>query len=160
MKTFLIILTFLTLFSGCSKKNAFYEFKMNKDQELAVSSLKSSKIVSKDGDVTGVFSAVYLNEVYPETFHKDETFFIFLFTKKEEKIFDKNRPADTNLKVMLNSKLPIQVEELSQENRFSNLVGIKSDWNRYYIVTFEKADRADLVLDDANASSAILKFKK
>jgi hypothetical protein len=39
-------------------------------------------------------------------------------------------------------------------------VDIKSDWNRYYIVTFEKADKADLVLEDANASSSILKFKK
>lgn len=160
MKTFLIILTFLTLFSGCSKKNAFYEFKMDKEQELAISSLKSSKIVSKDGNVSGIFSAIYLNEVYPETFHNDETFFIFFFTKKEKKVFDQNKPSDTDLKVMLNSKLPIQVEELSQENRFSNLVDIKSDWNRYYIVTFEKTDKADLVLEDANASSSILKFKK
>jgi len=160
MKTFFIFLTFLTLFTGCSKKNAFYEFKMDKDQERSASSLQSSKIVSKDGEVNGFFSAIYLNEVYPETFNQNESFFIFFFTKEKREMYDPNKPTDTTLRVKLNSKLPIKIEELSQENKFSHLVDIKNDWNRYYIVTFEKADTINLVLDDDNASSAILKYKR
>lgn len=159
MKTFFIFLTFLTLFTGCSKKNAFYEFKMDKDQERSASSLQSSKIVSKGGEVSGVLSAIYLNEVYPETFNQDESFFIFVFTKEKKELYDPNKPTDTDLKVMLNSKLPIKIEELSQENKFSHLVDIKNDWNRYYIVTFEKADTINLIIEDANASSGILKYK-
>ncbi|MEK6658770.1 MAG: hypothetical protein AABY36_03705 [Campylobacterota bacterium] len=160
MKTFFIFLTFLTLFTGCSKKNAFYEFKMDKNQELSASSLQSSKIVSKDGEVSGIFSAIYLNEVYPETFNQDESFFIFLFSKEKKELYDQSKSTDTNLKVMLNSKLPIKIEELSQENKFSHLVDIKNDWNRYYIVTFEKADTINLVLEEGNASSSVLKYKK
>jgi len=159
MKFFLIILTFLTLFSGCSKKNAFYEFKMDKEQELGIANLKSSKIVSKNGDVIGVFSAIYLNNVYPETYKEDESFFIFIFTKEKKELYDTNKPTDTNLKIKLNSKLPIKIEELSQENRFSHLVDIKNNWNRYYIVTFEKANTINLILEDADASSGVLKYK-
>lgn len=159
MKTFFIFLTFLTLFTGCSKKNAFYKFKMDKDQELSASSLQSSKIVSKDGEVKGVFSAIYLNEVYPETFNQEESFFIFFFSKEKKELYDQSKSTDTNLKVMLNSKLPIKIEELSQANKFSHLVDIKNDWNRYYIVTFEKADTINLVFEDANASSGVLKYK-
>lgn len=160
MKFFLIILTFLTIFSGCSKKNAFYEFKMDKEQELALSSLKSSKIVSKNGEVSGIFSAIYLNDVYPETFNQDETFFIFFFTKEEKKISDTSENINGDLKVTLNAKMPVKVEKLSQENRFSELVDVKSSWNHYYIVTFEKAQKADLLFEDKNGSSNTLRFKK
>lgn len=160
MKFFLIILTLLTIFSGCSKKNAFSEFKMDKERETALSSLKSSKIVSKNGEVSGIFSAIYLNDVYPETFNQDETFFIFFFTKEEKKISDINENKNGNLKVTLNSKMAIKVEKLSQDNRFSNLVDVKSSWNHYYIITFKKADKADLVFEDEHGSSNTLRFKK
>ncbi len=160
MKTFLIFLTFLTLFTGCSKKNAFYEFKMDRDQEAGVSNLKSSKIISKDGEVSGVFSAIYLNEVYPETFSEGDSFFVFFFTKEEKELYDPDKPTDTDLKIMLNSNLPIKIEKLSNENRFSHLVETKNSWNRYYVVTFQKAHILNLELKDANTSSSILKYKK
>lgn len=160
MKTFLVILIFFTFFNGCSSKNAFYEFKMDKERELAISSLKSSKIVSKSGEVSGIFSAIYLNDVYPETFNQDEVFFIFFFTKEEKKISDGSENKNGDLKVTLNSKMPIKVEKLSQDNRFSDLVDVKSSWNHYYIVTFEKAQKADLVFEDQNGSSNTLRFKK
>lgn len=160
MKTFLIILTFLIFFTGCSKKNAFFEFKMNKIQELSVSSLQTSKITSKSGEVTGVFSAIYLNEIYPESFYGDEYFFVFFFIKDAKEMYDPKNPTDTDLRLKLNSKLPIKIQKLPEENRFSHLVDIKSDWNGYYIVAFEKADEIGLVLESGQSSSAVIKYKK
>jgi len=160
MKTFFIILTFLTLFTACSTKNAFSEFKMDKDQELSISSLKSSKIISKDGEVSGVFSAIYLNEIYPESFKGDEYFFVYLFTKDTKEMYDPQRPTQTDLKLKLNSKLPIKLQKLPQNNRFSHLVETKSSWNRYYLVSFEKVDEINLVLENGLSSSAVLKYQK
>lgn len=160
MKTFFIILTFLMLFTGCSKKNAFFEFKMDKVKELGISSLQSSKIISKNGEVGGVFSAVYLNEVYPEAYNQNEYFFVFLFTKEAKAMYNPNKPTESDLKLKLNSKLPVKIEELPENNRFSHLVDTKNNWNRYYIVAFEQSDIINLVLEDTNSSSTVLKYKK
>jgi len=160
MKTFFIILTFLTLFTACSSKNAFSEFKMDKDQELSISSLKSSKIISKNGEVSGVFSAIYLNEVYPKSFKGDEYFFVYLFTKDTKEMYDPLKPTQTDLRLKLNSKLPIKLQKLPQNNRFSHLVETKSNWNRYYLVSFKKADKINLVLENGLSSSAVLKYQK
>jgi hypothetical protein len=108
MKNFLILLTFLILFSGCSSRSAFYEFKMDRDQTLAVSNIKSSKLLSKDGSINGIFSAIYLNEVYPEKFNQNDAFFIFFFTKTEMKL-SINEPSKKELKVALGSKTPTKM---------------------------------------------------
>ncbi len=74
--TIFTIFTILILFSGCSRKDAFFGFDMEKDQELGASSLQSSKIVSKEGAISGIFSIIYLNEVYPKSFNQNEYFFV------------------------------------------------------------------------------------
>jgi hypothetical protein len=160
MKTFIIILTFLTLFGGCSTKNAFFGFDMDKEQELSASSLQSSKIVSKDGKISGIFSLIYLNEVYPETFNKNEHFFVFMFIKESKELYDPKNPKDIDMRLKLNSKLPLKVEKLPKENQFSKLVNTKNDWNQYYLVTFEQSDTINLTLDDNASSSRVIKYKK
>ncbi|PLY13557.1 MAG: hypothetical protein C0628_06105 [Sulfurimonas sp.] len=159
MKTFFIILTFLTLFTGCSRKNAFFEFNMDKDQELSATSIQSSKIVSRDGETQGVISVIYLNEIYPKLYNQNEYFFVFLFTKEAKEIYNPNKSADSNLKLKLNSKLPIEVEQLPEENKFSHLVNSKNNWNSYYLITFEKTDTINLLLEDNVSSSKILHYE-
>jgi len=160
MKTFFIFLIFLILFTGCSKKNAFFGFEMDKAQELCASSLQSSKIISKDGEVSGVFSAVYLNEVYPHAFYEEEYFFIFFYTKEDKELYDPKNPTDTDLILKLNSQLPVKIEKLPQQNQFSHLADIKNDWNHYYLVAFKKSSVLNLVLENSKSSSAVLKYKK
>lgn len=160
MKTFLIILTFFIFFTGCSSKNAFYQFKMDRAQELSASSLQTSKILSKDGEVSGIFSAIYLNEVYPQAFNEDEYFFVFLYIKETKEMYDPNNPTESDLRLKLNSKLPIKIEKLSEDNQFSHLVDIKSDWKQYYIVSFKQSGTLNLVLENGKSSSAVLKYNK
>ncbi|MBW6487579.1 hypothetical protein [Sulfurimonas sp.] len=160
MKTFFIFLTFLILFTGCSNKNAFFGFEMDKTQELCASSLQSSKIMSKEGEVSGVFSAVYLNEVYPKAFYGEEYFFVFFYTKENRELYDSKNPTDADLMIKLNSELPVKIEKLPQENQFSHLADIKNDWNHYYLIAFKKSGTLNLVLENGNSSSAVLKYKK
>lgn len=160
MKVFFIILIFSVFFTGCSRKNAFYEFKMSKAQELSISSIQSSKILSKDGKVNGLFSAIYLNEVYPEIYNEEEYFFVFFFTKDAKELYDQSNPIDGNLKLTLNSQLPDKIEKLPSDNNFSHLIDTKNNWNGYYLVTFKKADSISLVLQNDTLSSSVLKYKK
>jgi len=161
MKYFLLLLTFLVLFSGCSSKNAFSAFKMDRAKELSVSSLQSSKIVSKKSEVMGVFSSIYLNEVYPETFNGYEYFIILLYLKDTKELYNPNSDIQSDLKLTLNSKLPIKVEKLHKENQFSHLIDRKNDWTNSYIVAFEQAEYINLFLEDNQSSSAVvLKYKK
>lgn len=160
MRTIIIFLTFFILFTGCSSKNAFFGFEMDKTQELCASGMQSSKIVSKDGEISGVFSAIYLNDIYPHAFYGDEYFFVFFYTKEERELYDSKNPTDTDFVLKLNSQLPIKTEKLPQENQFSHLTDIKNDWNNYYLVAFRKSDMLNLVLQNGKSLSAVLKYKK
>lgn len=164
MKIFLIILTFLTIFTGCSSKDAFFGFDMDQAQKLSASSLQSSKIVSKNAEIKGTISTIYLNEVYPKSFNGHEYFYVFIFTKEPKKLYDPKEPSESDMKLKLNSELPIKVERLAAENRFSNLVDTKNEWNQYYLVAFNPSETIELVVEDfedSNSSStAAIKYKK
>lgn len=160
MKKISIFLIILLFFSGCSRKNAFDEFKMQKAQELSISSLQNSKILTKSGEINGIFSAIYLNEVYPEKFNGDEYFFIYFYTKDNNQMYNPKDDIETALKIKLNSKLPIKILKLPEENRFSHLVDIKNSWNKYYLIAFERSDSLNLTLENGEASSGVIKYKK
>ncbi|TKI69865.1 hypothetical protein FCU45_04440 [Sulfurimonas crateris] len=163
MKTFLTILTFLTIFSGCSSKDAFFGFDMDQSQKLSASSLQSSKIVSKNAEVKGTISVIYLNEVYPKSFNGHGYFYIFIFTKEPKKLYDPKEPSESDMKLKLNSELPIKVERLATENRFSHLVDTKNEWNQYYLVAFNPSETIELIVEDfedSNSVAAVIKYKK
>lgn len=158
---FIFTLVIITLFfSGCSHKNAFTNFNMNKDQELSTSSLQSSK-VRLGKKVEGVFSAIYLNEVYPNSFNQYEYFFIYLYLKDEKVMHNPNSLDDIELTVKLNGELPVKIKELPNENQFSKLTTSKSAWKKYYLVAFkEQKKKLNLVLESGRSSSAVLSYQK
>jgi len=164
MKTFLLIFTYLLIFTGCSSNNAFDLFKMNKDQERSVTSLQTTKILTKDGYVSGIFSAIYLNEVYPDSFNDNEYFFVYIYLKKEEQMYDPKKLIKTNLNLKLNGKAVVKLEKLPTKNKFSHLISTQSDWNTYYLVTFLTDKKRDLSLnlelESDQSSSAVLKYLK
>lgn len=161
MKNIFLFLTFLLLFTGCSQKNAFYAFDMDKTKELSASSLQSSKIISQDGDISGIFSAIYLNDVYPETFNEHEYFFIFIYLKEAKELHNTKDGIESSLKLTLNSKLPLKIKKLPKDNQFSHLIDTTNNWNTYYMVAFETADKINLSLsDEKSLSTATLKYKK
>ncbi|MCX6051402.1 MAG: hypothetical protein NTZ60_02720 [Campylobacterales bacterium] len=153
MKIFLTSLTFMLVFSSCADKTAFSRFEMSKEQELTASSLQSSKIVSGER-VDGIFSAIYLNEIYPDSMCEHESFYISLFLKQDREDF----------KIKLNGKLPLSVEKLPHANKFSHLALVENEWNSYYLVTFEKdaqtRDRLILQLESGLSSVAVLTYQK
>ncbi len=160
MKYFFLSINFILLFAGCSHNNAFTQFKMTKEQELSISSLQSSKI-TLDEKVDGVFSAIYLNKVYPDAFNQNEYFYIYIYLKDAKKMYDPNSLDDIELVVKLNGKTPIKIKNLPSENQFSHLISTKSKWNRYYIVAFKESEKKlNLVLENGNSSSAILMYQK
>ncbi|MEA3331033.1 MAG: hypothetical protein U9Q29_05000 [Campylobacterota bacterium] len=151
MKSFFIILTFILLIAGCADKNAFSKFDMTTEQELSASSLQTSKVKFGE-EIDGTFSAIYLNEVYPKAYYKDEYFFISLYLKEEKE--------ELNLK--LNSKSPIKIEQLSHANKFSHLIATKNEWKQYYLITFkeDKENKLSLILENGQSSSAALAYQK
>ena len=152
MKSFSILSIFLLFFIGCSNKNAFTQFNMNKKQELTVSNLQSSKLLTKNGDVTGIVSVVYLNEVYPSYYSEKEFFFVYMYLKKSK---------DTDLTLTMNGKAPLKLKKLAKVNNFTSLVNVKSDWNKYYLASFaEDGDDLNLVFENDQSSSVVLKYQK
>lgn len=151
MKYIIITLITILAFSGCSKKNAFNNFMLNEKQELSINSLQSSKI-KRSEKIEGIFSAIYLNEIYPELFNYNEYFFVYYYMKSEV----------TNLTLKLNKNLPIKIKKLSANNRFTNLIKIENNWNNYYLIAFKKEESIslNLVLENDLYTSDLLNYQK
>jgi hypothetical protein len=162
MKYILINIAILLFISACSSRNAFSQFNLADEQELSVTSLLSSKLKSKDGKVYGIVSAIYLNDIYPKSYHNDEYFFVYVYLKEKEDLHNPKYFDDFELNLKLNGVAPTKIKQLPQNNQFSNLTFIKSDWNQYYIVAFKKQNKntLNLVLKNAQSSSNSLKYQK
>lgn len=148
---------FLIFFTGCSQKNAFVKFNMNKDEERSVSSLQTSQIIDKSGEIAGVISVVYLNEIYPKKFNKYDSFYIYIYMKDSKNI----NFIDPKINLEMNEQVPVNSTELPNNNEFTHLVNIKNSWNRYYLVEFERdCNTLNLIFDNGLSLSNILKYQK
>lgn len=154
MRKTVLLLIVLLLLSGCSKKNAFFAFHMEQTQELGASSLQSSKIISKDGEVKGVFSSIYLNEVYPKEYQGEEHFLILLYLKEHQELYDPQSSTPATLQVTLNKQPPLKVEKLPKEHRFVSLTQRANEWSDCYLVTFETTEQLTLFLQEQNFQAA------
>jgi hypothetical protein len=160
MKSFFIITTLLIFLSACSHKNAYTNFGITKEQELAATSFQSTK-VKRGEDVEGIFSAIYLNKVYPQSYNQNEYFYISLYLKEAKEIYNPDALKKIGITFRLNSKLPVNIQELPAENKFSHLGFMKERWNKYYLVIFENQGKElNLVLESDLSSSAALAYQK
>jgi len=150
MKTFLIILVFLTTITGCSSNNAFYQFKLTPSQQVSEDSMQSSKI-KNEASVDGIVSIIYLNKVYPNKYKDYEYFYVSLYTKTNNE----------NIKFLLNKEMALHIEELDPTNEFSELTSYSTDWKKYYIVKFkEQKEKISFVLQNEGFISDNLSFEK
>ncbi len=141
------------ILTGCTTRNAFESFNLKNDQESAVENSHSGKII-KNGEVVGLYSAVYLNNVYTHVNDSREAFYISLY--KKDGIYH-------NIKFTLNSKEAIRMDELSDDNQFKHLLSTKNSWSRYYLVTFaedEKSNANILKIESDLSSSGQVFFLK
>lgn len=146
MKKIYFFLIILIFFTSCSSKNAFTPFDVQKDKGLALNSLRTAKILNKNGELEGVFSSIYLNQIYPETYNEDEYFFIYFYTKTQEE----------TINIKLGGEMPLELSKLSENNKFSDLVDARSSWNKYYLVKFKKSDRLQLTFENSKASATVM----
>ena len=153
MKYFLITLTFLLFLSGCSYQNAFSKFNMSKEEELLAANTQSSKIESKE-KIKGVFTAIYLNNVYPDSFNQGENFLIAVYMKDPESdySFKLNNQIASSVK---------KIEKLKEFQEFTALMKTKEKWNEYYLVYFEGAAKElHLSIEKENFFSSELLYLK
>ena len=150
MKTFLITILFMFAFDGCSTKNAFSSFDITPDQERSEENTKSSKI-HKGENIDGVVTAIYLNKAMPETYSENDYFYIYLYTKQDNK----------NIEFLLNGEAPLRVEELEVENMFTHLTSFKADWSKYYLVAFKsQTEELSFSVKNSDFTSNKLLFEK
>ena len=161
MRYILTILTFSLLFLGCAEKNAFTKFNMQEDQELSAASLQGAKVKMGE-NIDGIISAIYLNKVYPNVYTGNEYFYVYLYLKNGQEMYNPNTLDDIKLSMKLNGKLPVKIKQLDAKNKFSHLAFVKSPWRRYFLVAFEQTSTStiNLVLETDQSSSDALTYQK
>ena len=151
MKTLTTFLILLTIFSGCSSKNAFDKFKFSSTRELSEDSIISAKLL-KNKKVEGLVTAIYLNRVLPDIYNDKEYFYIYMY--------DKEKTNQVNF--LLNNKTTTHVKELPAQNQFTYLTSFEANWSQYYLVSFEKDEKNKLrleVITDKEAKAAFVFVK-
>lgn len=149
------------IFSGCTHTNAFSRFEFNKIKERATSSLRTSKI-GKDKEINGVISTIYLNEVMPEKYNGMEYFYVTIYTKNKDKLYDPNALDERTMRLQLNGKAPVKIKKLGMNNIFEGLIPLNNDWNSYYLVAFSEDDneKLSLTLENGQFASQPLSYQK
>ena len=125
---YLFTTLFLLLIQGCSYKNAYTFFEMDKEEELYETNTLNAKIQTQD-EVLGVLSVTYLNSVHKNITIKEEQFLVSIFLK------DKNR----DYSFTLNGKKSLKTKIISKEGTYAKLLSKQSQWSRDSIVIFEKS---------------------
>ena len=147
----LLLPIFITLFSGCSgTTTAFDFFKMDLQHEKAISNLRTGTIV-RSFETEAIISVIYLNNVLPEEFNATESFYVSLYLKDDKRIYYKPKSEQKpNYTITLNGKKPIKVSIIDTKDRLRSLMPIQNEWNRYYLVEFEKVDAQKLTIELEN----------
>jgi len=151
MKTFLIIVIFITIFTSCSTNNAFSHFDIDEKQAKSEDSLKSSKIFN--GNINeGIVNIIYLNQVLPEQYNDKEYFYVYLYTKKHTE----------KINYFLNNESSVDVTVLKSHNEFSELTSFSGDWQRYYLVVFNNIEKDVITFEvkTSQGSSRKITFQK
>jgi hypothetical protein len=125
----------LVLLTGCSQKSAFSNFELSKEQEISISNTQRAKIVSPS-KVEGIFTAVYLNNIYPQKYTPNDFFLIFLYTKDEI--------APKELVFQANQKKALRIEEVQSNDEFTTLFQMQNSWNSCYLLEFESDANKDI----------------
>jgi len=151
---FLPVLAFFLIFlGGCSQKSAFSNFELTRAQEFSISNTQRAKIVSSD-KVEGAFTAVYLNNIYPEIYTQNDAFLICLYTKDTIDLKD--------LQFKVNNKEAIVIEKLEDECEFKDLVVMQNSWNSCYLLEFESNEEREIKfqVNGGIYHSILLRYKK
>ncbi|WP_455756070.1 hypothetical protein [Sulfurimonas sp.] len=151
MRYFFTAIIVTILLSGCATKNAFSKLEISEVQELATENTRSGniKLGEKSG---GIFSAVFLNNIFQDKEKNTNDFYICVFIKNKNE----------ELKIKLNNKEPIEIKELPHANEFAELLTITSDWTKNYFVSFKKDVDTSIILEIENGqfSSGELYYPK
>ena len=156
-----LLLSAFLLFSGCTASNAFSRFHFTNVKEYATSSLRTSKIYHNN-DVIGVLSTIYLNEVDPKKYNGMEYFYIAVYTKNKDTLYDPNSENESAMILKLNNMSPVKIKKLDQKNEFEGLITLDNNWTSYYLAAFNKSqsDNLSLTLQDGKFGSLPLIYQK
>ncbi|MCF6330546.1 MAG: hypothetical protein L3I99_03245 [Sulfurimonas sp.] len=149
---YIVLFLALLILSGCSHKKAFSNFDMNLEQQLSAQYFKKTKLV-KNNKIIGTFSSIYLNEIYPDKYNKNEYFYISIYLKDTQN--------KENYVIELNKNSPLEIEKLSNDNKFSKLVNERNKWSKYYLVSFEETGKViNLTFGNDQLTLASIMYQK
>lgn len=149
---YLFLILILFILNGCSHKNAFYNFNMDEHQQLSAQNFKRIKL-TKNNETIGTVSTIYLNEIFPNKYNKNEYFFVYVYLKEGYNI--------DNYRIKLNNNDSLKIKELEHDNKFSKLVKEKNRWSTYYLVSFERSGKSmNLTLGNDQLILASINYQK
>ena len=178
LKQFFIffIITFV-VFSGCS--NHFDRYTPSSEQEKAMTSYKSFRIL-KDNKSETIFSAIYLNDVYPTytddfahflvSFYNFETNSTLFFDINNTKNFETNSTLLVDINntedpekyvVLLNGEMALKSESLDSDDLLIDLLPVRTKWSKYYYIRFDLPKGVPtLVLKSSNRTKSLSFIQK
>ena len=128
---------FPLLFAACSSDVKPY--KLSLTHERAADSYRSVNLRNKEGKVSYILSAVYLNDVYAEYPHKRSNLLVSIYAPEESSTFFLSSPpyqAPETYALKFGGKSAVSVRALESDDSLIELMSIHTGWSKYYYVSF------------------------
>ena len=165
--------------SGCSQTTAFDFFSSDPYYEKAISNMQKVSL-THDQETKALLHAVYLNNVDPEVYKRDEWFYVAVhiiddperkgmknldYKLRMRKLDDSHQQQDAEkaprynryVQFDLEEKKPvytyseaIKMIELEEHHSLRQTMPVRNQWNHFYLVRFQ---------EDINASELTLSFE-
>ena len=146
---YLFITVVLLLMQGCSYKNAYTFFSMDKTEERYETNTFNAKIQTQE-EVLGILSVTYLNNVDKNISQKTENFLVSLYMKDPQRDYY----------FLLNQKQPLSVKPVPKDSRYAPLLKKQLQWSTISIVTFQHSDDLNLTFYTYPSVSVSMNFLK
>ena len=130
-KFFIALLTVLSLFTGCSQKTNEYAKSTDTMHEQALTQTQNRMI--KDGKKTKVYFVTTLLKNVDQNITKKEegiqSFIVSAYVPSSE-----DQSIYNNFVFKINSKEPISVTKIKQDDAILSLIPESNPWSKYYLI--------------------------
>jgi len=153
-----LIASSLLILGGCSSVERFTPSSLD---EKAITGTKTVRVLSGNRS-EAVLSALYLNEVYPDSTDNMAHFIVAFYAKEGDSAlsFTKEK-ADGGYHLLLNGEEALYSEELEHDDLLLEMMPINKSWSRYYYVRYKLPSvKPVLVLESDHTEKAVITYQK
>ncbi|NWF66721.1 MAG: hypothetical protein HXX81_04550 [Campylobacterales bacterium] len=160
-KKSLIFLIFIFIFTGCESKKTI-EKMLNEDKVYKILLNKTQKLeIINSFQTKSTVIVTYLDKYKPHD-SSMERFLVAFYINDSELMDNFDLTKNSEYKIFLNNKVPLEIIEVSKDDKVLRDIPYYQKWYKYYYVNFKKEnnDKLEFLIKHETFGMAYTNFLK